>query len=109
MIFADTYNIPVRRAKWVGVTRHCWDLSRFTAAMDLPIMQSLATLVWDIADSVAAALGTYADQHGTVGSSIGAQLKWLIQLHAAHPANMKHMVPVEYLTALRQFGEYSWG
>ena len=106
MVFADTYHIPARRAKWVGVARHCWDMRRFAATMDLPIMQSLATLVWDIVGSIAAALGTSADWHGTVGSSIGAMLKRLIQLHAAYPAKMKHTVPVDYLTALHQFGEH---
>ena len=109
VIFTDTFNVPDRRAKWVEVARHVWDLRRFTATMDLPIMQSLATLVWGIADSVAAALGTSADQHGTVGSSISAMLKRLIALHSEFPAKMKHTVPVEYLSALHQFGEYFLG
>ena len=109
MIFMDTYNIPDRRAKWVDVARHTWDLRRFAAVNDLPIMQSLATLVWGIADSIAAALGTSADQHGVMSTSISATLKRLIQLHATLPARMKHTVPAEYLTALLQFGEYFLG
>ena len=109
IIFMDTYNIPDRRAKCVDVARHTWDLRRFAAVNDLPIMQSLATLVWGIADSIAAALGTSADQHGVMSTSISATLKRLIQLHATLPARMKHTVPAEYLTALLQFGEYFLG
>ena len=72
-------------------------------------MQFPATLAWDIADSIAAALGTSADQHGVMGTSISATLKRLIQLHATFPARMKHTVPAEYVTALLQFGEYFLG
>ena len=36
-------------------------------------------------------------------------LKRLIALHSQHPAKMKNTVPVEYLSALLQFGEYFLG